>query len=555
MQKRIKWWMGLVLLAGSVALAGPTKEEKSVAFQTRGVVLVPADLTLTDWPERAAIAGLTTVSLHLSPSIVEKFIDSPQGKAFLEKCARLGLNVEYELHAARELLPRSLFAAEPDCFRMDEKGARANDANLCVHSERALEIASANALRIARKLKPTTSRYHFWGDDGGGWCRCPKCREYSDSDQALLLENRLIRALRTTDPNAQLAHLAYQNTMEAPHEVKPESGVFLEFAPIRRRYTEPIARQTGRDTLQLLEANLKVFPAETAQVLEYWLDASMFSSWTRPAKQLPWHRDVMTADARSYAQMGIRHVTTFAVYIDADYVARFGEPAAIREYGDILRATAAAKETKTYSVVRVPKGGIRLDGRLDEPEWKQAVAETGFSFPWEKANAPPTVFKALTDDEFLYFAFDVHDETPVVEEAFTNKTTVAKEDRVELFFAPDDTLAEYFCIEIDPLGRILDYAASYHRKFDYSWTFPRGVKTATVRTKTGYVVEGRISLSALESLRMPSLRSGAGMKVGVFRADLRHGKDGQLEEHWISWVAPKVETPDFHTYSAFGEFR
>ena len=29
-------------------------------------------------------------------------------------------------------------------------------------------------------------------------------------------------------------------------------------------------------------------------------------------------------------------------------------------------------------------------------------------------------------------------------------------------------------------------------------------------------------------------------------------EDGQVEEHWISWVDPKVPTPDFHTPSAFG---
>ncbi len=33
-------------------------------FDTRGVVLVPEDLSLADWPERAAGAGLTTISLH-----------------------------------------------------------------------------------------------------------------------------------------------------------------------------------------------------------------------------------------------------------------------------------------------------------------------------------------------------------------------------------------------------------------------------------------------------------------------------------------------------------
>ncbi|HUW61628.1 MAG TPA: hypothetical protein VMZ06_11525 [Candidatus Bathyarchaeia archaeon] len=69
----------------------------------------------------------------------------------------------------------------------------------------------------------------------------------------------------------------------------------------------------------------------TAQILEYWLDVSRFSGWKRPGVELPWSYAVMKADANAYAKRGIRHVTTFATWIDADYVKRFGEPP-LREY-------------------------------------------------------------------------------------------------------------------------------------------------------------------------------------------------------------------------------
>ena len=207
---------------------------------------------------------------------------------------------------------------------------------------------------------------------------------------------------------------------------------------------------------------------------------------------------------------------TIAAYIDADGIKLCGQPAAVQGNGDVLGSTQSHVAAKEYQVFRVFKGPPRLDGRLESPEWKQAVAEKRFVFPWEKTTPPATVFKALVDDEFLYFAFDVHDETPVVEEPFTSKTAVAKEDRVELFFAPDDTLTKYYCLEFDRLGRVLDYAASYHRHFDNTWKFPAEVKTAATQTKTGYIVEGRIPLAALESLKMPSLRAGRAIKVGTF---------------------------------------
>ncbi len=63
---------------------------------------------------------------------------------------------------------------------------------------------------------------------------------------------------------------------------------------------------------------------------------SRFSGWKRPAVRLPWRRDVLEADLATYAARGIRHITSFAVYIDAEYRARYGEPTFIDEYGAIL---------------------------------------------------------------------------------------------------------------------------------------------------------------------------------------------------------------------------
>jgi hypothetical protein len=324
--------------AGSFGQAAASPAGPRRAFKTRGVVLVPEDLSLADWPERAKQAGLTTIALHhgVWPREVVRVIESDRGQQFLERCRRLGLNIEYELHAMKELLPRDLFAKDKSLFRMTDKGERVADCNLCVHSPQALDVVAENALRIAKTLRPTTGRYFFWGDDGEPWCRCDKCRDLSDTDQALLLENHLLKALREQDPNAQLAHLAYANTIQPPRHVQPLPGVFLEYAPINRRYDVPYARQTGaqdKDGLSALDANLKVFPTGTAQVLEYWLDVSRFSGWKRPGVRLPWHKEVFLKDVETYRSRGIGHVTTFAAWIDADYVKRYGEPAFLAEYG------------------------------------------------------------------------------------------------------------------------------------------------------------------------------------------------------------------------------
>lgn len=327
-----------VPLAAAFGCRTSSGESSSARFATKGVVLVPRDLSLVDWPERAARAGLNTIGLHhsSSPQIVAGFIHSEAGQKFLDQCRRLGLAVAYELHAMRELLPRALFAQDQSLFRMDEKGQRNQDGNCCVHSSRALEIIAENALKLSQVLRPTTGRCFLWGDDGRPWCRCPKCNALSDPDQALVLENQLWRALRHGDRRATIAHLSYAKTLSAPTQVKPERGVFLEYAPIKRRYdlrySQP-NKPDDADGLASLDANLKVFPRHTAQVLESWLDVSPFSHWNRPAVKLPWNRDVFLADLDTYAARGIRNMTSFAVWIDADYAKLDAELRCIAEYG------------------------------------------------------------------------------------------------------------------------------------------------------------------------------------------------------------------------------
>lgn len=339
-------------LAGSASLSplfGQTTAVSEPYFKTRGIILRTDDDLLTwgdHWPALAAEAGLTTIATHMYPGPVAAYLQSEQGIKFLEDCRALGLNVEHELHSMEALLPRELFDKAPQMFRMDEQGNRVRQYNLCVHAKEAVATVCENAVKYARLLAPTTSRHFFWIDDGRPMCRCPKCRELSDADQALLLENAMVRALRENDPKATLAHLAYLNTISPPTSIRPEPGVFLEFAPIRRRFDRPLSDPEARasddtmshgETLQKLDENLAVFDRATAQVLDYWIDVSLHSKWKRPAVKLPWNREVFRTDLQVYGARGIRNVTSFAVYVDADYVRRYGEPGFVREYGQDLK--------------------------------------------------------------------------------------------------------------------------------------------------------------------------------------------------------------------------
>ena len=99
-----------------------------------------------------------------------------------------------------------------------------------------------------------------------------------------------------------------------------------------------------------------------------------------------------------------------------------GKPAAVAGPAYDKLPTSRWPSDATYRVRHVRKANVKLDGRLDEPEWSQANVERHFIFPWKKAAAPATEFMAFCDDEHLYFAFRVEDADIVVLDKLRRQT-------------------------------------------------------------------------------------------------------------------------------------
>lgn len=301
---------------------------------TRGIILTPTDLGgELDWPKLAHEAGLTAIATHIGPEDVIPFLKSERGIRFLDDCKRYGLEVEHELHAMSYLLPRAMFDSRPELFRMNEHGVRVREGNCCASSDEALAIIAENAVEVAKVCRPTTGRYFYWLDDNSECCKCPGCAKYNASEQALIVENAILTALREKiAPRATLAHLAYQVTMDVPTKVKPRDGIFLEYAPIDRDH----AKFLGENEIEKIRQLLTIFPVDTAQVLEYWLDASLFSKWHKPSVRLPWDSKAFRRDIKGYRNLGFRNFTTFGVYLDDDYVKAYGDLSPVLDYGRCL---------------------------------------------------------------------------------------------------------------------------------------------------------------------------------------------------------------------------
>lgn len=207
---------------------------------------------------------------------------------------------------------------------------------------------------------------------------------------------------------------------------------------------------------------------------------------------------------------------------------------------------------KTYSVKHIASNQLNLDSNSMNSIWEQANVTTDFSFPWEDKIAPKTSFRALYDNEFLYFRFEVEDDNVLTHVMEDHKMEVVDSDRVEIFFRQNEKLNPYYCLEMDARGRVLDYVTRYYRDFDYEWQWPGSdnLRIKASENNEGYVVEGSIRLSSLKELGL--LKNNV-LEAGLYRGYCMELPKPQAKLRWISWVRPEVERPDFHIPSSFGK--
>lgn len=314
------------------------------ALNSKGVVIAPEELD-AQWIRQICRSGIDVVGLHPDPRVndaetaMRQFLAS-EGSAMIRELEAHGITVEWHLHALSSLLPRKLFQTHPEWFRMDSNGCRTADHNLCCTSEEALQVVCDSAARLAGLFRPKSHRYYFWLDDvAEGGCHCNACRAYSRADQALRVYNAIARGIRKADPQGMQCYLAYHDTNACPQVIKPADGIFLQYAPFNRDHDKPLDdpdSQRNRQERLHLGQLLAYFGKENAQVLDYWLDNSLFSGWQKPPKEFHLRKNVLRRDLQFYRDLGFRHIMTFACYLGQDYRQLHGDTPDILDYGKAL---------------------------------------------------------------------------------------------------------------------------------------------------------------------------------------------------------------------------
>lgn len=207
-------------------------------------------------------------------------------------------------------------------------------------------------------------------------------------------------------------------------------------------------------------------------------------------------------------------------------------------------------EVKKYTVKQIKHQQLEITGKGDHSLWNKANKLLDFCSPWDTEKIKQIEFKSLCDSETLFFCFKVEDTDLHIDTTDNTIKSINESDRVELFFRTNDLLDPYYCLEIDPTARIMDFRARPNKQFDFNWNWPSNdIEVKSFIDSNYFTVEIAISLASLTELGL--LNEGK-IETGIYRAKYNKQQDGSYEPTWITWVNPNTESPNFHTPSSFG---
>lgn len=207
---------------------------------------------------------------------------------------------------------------------------------------------------------------------------------------------------------------------------------------------------------------------------------------------------------------------------------------------------------KEYHVQIIDKNQENVTRILDSFFWEKADCLIDFTSPWNNDPVLRIEFRSLWDQENFYFNFRVFDTDVYMDQKDSSVDSICNSDRVELFFRSNDKLDPYYCLEIDPSTRLLDFEARPNKIFDYNWKWPENhIKLESSTDDVSFTVAGAISIASLEEL---DLIHDNIIETGVYRAKFFKDKNGNYEPTWITWVNPNTPEPNFHIASSFGKF-
>jgi hypothetical protein len=203
---------------------------------------------------------------------------------------------------------------------------------------------------------------------------------------------------------------------------------------------------------------------------------------------------------------------------------------------------------------------IKIDGRFDPTEWKDAFVVREFGVP--NQNRPPktaTAFRLLWDDQYLYFAAELED-TDVYADVTKRNGITWNNDVIELFLKPSEQKMAYYEVQVNAANTPLELFFPSRGAGGYTRFGPLtklGMKSAVIVKGTlnnwrdkdeGWTVEGRIPWTGFSE-------TGGAPKAGeVWRCAIcRYDYSVGYEQTELSSSAPVAGS--FHAYENYNKLR
>jgi len=150
-------------------------------------------------------------------------------------------------------------------------------------------------------------------------------------------------------------------------------------------------------------------------------------------------------------------------------------------------------------------GALKIDGRLDEPDWQRACPAQNFvvyrSDP-TKLSRKDTRVRSLFDGGNVYFAFECFDTRPPIgiEKLRKDRENWPGKDSIEIFLNPSADRKNYYQIALGPNNELFDDRAGPEWTRDPDWD--SGVQHAVSSAEDRWIMEVKIPLERFEGAKI-----------------------------------------------------
>ena len=205
----------------------------------------------------------------------------------------------------------------------------------------------------------------------------------------------------------------------------------------------------------------------------------------------------------------------------------------------------------SYRAARA-SGPILVDGRLDEPAWRNAFEAPLVSSMNGGRVRYPTVARLLWDERNLYVAFDCEDDEVLARPGQKDDDPIYEDEVVEIFVDPAGARRDYAEIEVSPGNVLFDARfATWRSDLATARAWASGARTAVEVRRgppghPGWTAEMAVPLEALRGATRPP-RPGDRWRMNLFRLETSN-RAGVAEGQAFS---PPLRG-DFHALDRFG---